>query len=117
MVTARVPIEIKKRASIAFESLGVTPTQAINALYEYVVKFNSLPDFRSEEQILYEGRERVLDPQTMTPKIQRMIAAMKAIENQEPIDWGEDAGKSSIELLKEAKDERAKSLLGYKYLI
>jgi len=113
MVTARVPVETKNRANKAFALLGISASQAINSLYEFVANTQHLPEFRTEEQILFEGRERVLDPETMTPKMKEMIRAIKAIESRGPIDLGEDAGKSSVELIEEARNARAEALLRY----
>jgi len=113
MVTARVPAEVKKRATRAFDELGITATQAINELFEYVAAHQKMPDLRSEEQIMFDGKPRVLDKDNMTPRMREIIEAMKVIESQPPIDWGEDAGKSVMQLLEEAKEERSARLLGY----
>lgn len=114
MVTARVPAEIKKRANRAYEKLGVTPSQAINFLYEYVADKQCLPDFRSEEQKLFEGKERVLDPETMTPKMKKKVEAILWMRNRPPVDFGEDAGKTVREIMEERWDERSETLLGHK---
>ena len=113
MVTARVPAEVKKRATEVFREKGTTTSEAINAYLEYVAKNNSLPDLRSEEQIMFEGCERVLDQNLLTPNMRRVLKAMRAIENQPPIDWGESAGKPFKELLEEAREERHEALLGH----
>ena len=113
MVTARVPIEIKNQATKVFESLGITTSQAINDFFKHVAGSGRLPELRSEEQVIFEGRERVFDQQVLTPKMKEMLKAMKAIQDRAPIDWGEDANKSFKELLEEAREERCASLLGY----
>ncbi|MDR2714335.1 MAG: type II toxin-antitoxin system RelB/DinJ family antitoxin [Coriobacteriales bacterium] len=113
MVTARMPLETKKRASKVFDSLGVTTSQVINALFESVVSNKGLPEFRSEEQIMFENKERVLDPQNLTPKMKRMLRAMKSIQDQPPIDWGEDANRPFKELLEERREERHEALFGH----
>ena len=114
MVTARVPKEIKSRACKALETFGVTPSQAINALFEFVATNQRLPDFRSEEQALFENKPRVFDPGTMTPRMRQIIKAMQAIEERgKSIDWGEDAEKPFRELLEESREERRACLLGY----
>ena len=113
MVTARVPVETKNRANKAFASLGISASQAINSLYEFVANTQHLPEFRTEEQILFEGRERVLDPETMTPKMKEMIRAIKAIESRGPIDLGEDAGKTWREIREERREELREAYFGH----
>jgi addiction module RelB/DinJ family antitoxin len=113
MVSARVPAEVKKQACKALEALGVTPSQAINSLFEYLATNQCLPEFRSEEQLLFNGRERVLEPETLTPKMKQIIKAMRSIQALHPIDWGADANKTTSELIDEARRERLEAILGY----
>lgn len=44
VVTARVPVEIKKQATEVLASIGATQTQLINAAYEYVLEYKALPE-------------------------------------------------------------------------
>jgi len=113
MVTARVPAEIKKQANRALEALGVSQTEAINALFEYIASNQSLPDFRSDEKKLYEGRERVIDPATMTPKMLKTLSAMRRIRELPPIDWGDDADKPTQQLIDEARSEHLETIFRY----
>ena len=114
MVTARVPAEVKKQANKVFEALRVTPSQAINALYEYVAANQRLPEFRSEEQIMFADRERFITPETLTPKMKSVLRAMQSIEKlHSSIDWGEDADRPTSELIDEARRERLEAILGY----
>lgn len=103
MVTARVPVEIKKQVGKTLESLGLTTSQAINALFEYVFCTGELPDFRSETQKAYEGCPRVVEPGKITSDMIRVAKAMRSLESLGPVDWGEDAGKSYRELLEEGR--------------
>lgn len=43
MVTARILASKKESGNRVFESLGVTPSQAINSLYDYVIREKALP--------------------------------------------------------------------------
>lgn len=43
IVTARVPIEIKEQGNEILKKMGATPTQLINAAYEYVLSRGELP--------------------------------------------------------------------------
>ncbi|MCL2757409.1 MAG: type II toxin-antitoxin system RelB/DinJ family antitoxin [Coriobacteriia bacterium] len=94
MVTARVPIEIKNQATKVFESLGLTASQAINTLFKHVADTSSIPDFRSQTQIAYEGCPRILDLEKITPDMIQVARAMKSIQNLGPVDWGKDTGTS-----------------------
>lgn len=113
MVTARVPVETKREANKILEALGMTPSQAINALYEYVATNRQLPELRSEEQIMYEGHPRKIDPQALTPRMKQVIRATKAVRDQAPADWDEDAEKPFKELLDESRGSRYEALFGY----
>ncbi|WP_417143830.1 type II toxin-antitoxin system RelB/DinJ family antitoxin [Raoultibacter massiliensis] len=46
IVTARVPVEIKRQGNAALKRIGSTPTELINAAYEYVLDHNELPTDR-----------------------------------------------------------------------
>lgn len=116
MITARVPVEVKRQGNKVLESLAVTPSQAINWLYDYLVANHSLPEFRSETQRRFEGSLRVLSPQTTTPRMQEKLDALEAISGlmaDGEIDWGKDAGKSYREIIAEGRraDYREKGRL------
>ena len=44
IVTARVPVEVKKQVSGVLESLGLNTTKLINAAFDYVLVTGKLPD-------------------------------------------------------------------------
>lgn len=46
VVTARVPVEIRRQGNEVLRSIGSNPTQLINAAYEYVISHGSLPGSR-----------------------------------------------------------------------
>lgn len=50
IVTARVPSEIRRQGNEALRALGATPTQLINAAYEYVIEHGSLPSRRCSQE-------------------------------------------------------------------
>lgn len=43
IVTARVPSEIKEQGNDVLRAIGATPTQLVNAAYEYVLAYGKLP--------------------------------------------------------------------------
>ncbi len=43
MVSARVPIEVKKRGDSKLKELGSTATELVNAAYRYVIENGELP--------------------------------------------------------------------------
>ena len=43
MVSARVPVEIKKRGDSKLREIGSSATELINAAYDYVIKCGKLP--------------------------------------------------------------------------
>ena len=46
-VTARVPEEIKEQGNAILKKIGATPTQLINAAYEYVLAEGAIPESKS----------------------------------------------------------------------
>ena len=46
MVTARVPAEIRRQGNAMLKSLGATPTQLVNAAYEYLLNAGALPSMQ-----------------------------------------------------------------------
>ena len=47
-VTARVPVEIKEQGNAALKRIGATPTQLVNAAYEYVLAHGALPGAQNQ---------------------------------------------------------------------
>jgi antitoxin component of RelBE/YafQ-DinJ toxin-antitoxin module len=103
MVTSRVPTEIKRQGNKTLESLGVTPSQAINALYRFIVEHGSLPDFRSPAQKLFEDRSRTFTPENMTPEMQRKLEAMRFIGSMKAECWGEYTDRPYREIIEEGR--------------
>ncbi len=59
VVTARVPVEIKEQGNALLKSIGSTPTQLVNAAYEFLLSEKELP--RVEDNLVKEkGTHRKL---------------------------------------------------------
>lgn len=43
MVTARVPVEIKKQGDVILKEIGSSATELVNAAYDYLLKNKALP--------------------------------------------------------------------------
>ena len=44
MVTARVPLEIRDQVNAKLRSIGSSPTELVNAAYDYVLATGELPE-------------------------------------------------------------------------
>ncbi len=60
IVTARVPAEIKKQATAVLKRIGSTPTELINAAFEYVIEHDALP---SDSGAIKTGRRVLTEAQ------------------------------------------------------
>ena len=49
MVTARVPVEIRDQVNAQLRSIGSSPTELVNAAYDYVLRTGQLPDPQPSE--------------------------------------------------------------------
>lgn len=49
MVTARVPQEIRDQVNARLRAIGSSPTELVNAAYDYVLKTGELPDAATDE--------------------------------------------------------------------
>ena len=103
MVTARVPIELKRQATEVFKKLETTHSQAINDFYEHVAITGSLPELRTSTQIAYQDCPRIIDPEKITPDMKRVARAMRTIKSLGPVEWGEDEGRSYKEIIEEGR--------------
>ena len=52
MVTARVPVEVKERVGSILREMGSSPTELVNAAYDYVLKSGKLPDVEREDPLV-----------------------------------------------------------------
>jgi hypothetical protein len=117
MVTARVPVEIKKRAHKVLERHGSTASEQINHLFDYLSTTGTLPDLdirqgRRREPGPIESGPRKLIFEDLIPEQRENLSALKRLrEFKANLDWGEDADRPTEELLREARDERFKTFL------
>lgn len=74
IVSARVPIALKERGNDVLREIGATPTQLINAAYEFILSERELPKtHRHFEDI--KDKKRELTPQ-QREKIQLALQTM-----------------------------------------
>lgn len=52
MVTARVPTEIRDQVNARLRAIGSSPTELVNAAYDYVLRTGELPDPQPAESPL-----------------------------------------------------------------
>lgn len=96
IVSARIPVAVKERGNATLKELGATPSQLINAAYEFVLSERKLPKAYAP---LHAARahNRALTPQ-QCEKIQAALAAMYV----GPLS----SEKTFEDQLAEARDER-----------
>ena len=73
-VSARVPVAVKEQGNSVLRSIGATPSQLINAAYEFVLSERELPRPHDDFEAL-RGVRRTLSPQ-QREKIQKSLRAM-----------------------------------------
>ena len=93
IVTARVPVEIKEQANEVLARIGATPTQLINAAYEYVLEHEALP----EKQAVAAAQHKVL-PQDQACKLRAAFERTSCAVSE-----GYWQGKDYKELIAEGK--------------
>ena len=99
IVTARVPLEIRNQAVAVLESIGSTPTELINAAFEYVIFTGELPPVTpSLEEMSHTTRRAT--PEQMAKINERIERTTFAVPDS---FW---AGKTDEELLGEALEEK-----------
>lgn len=99
IVTARVPIEIKERGRKALSRIGATPTDLVNAAYQYVLANGKLPSSTPSPETL-KAQKR-----TLTAAQKKELEERLALSSLNVPDsfW---QGKTYKELLAEARQER-----------
>ena len=60
MVTARVPLEIRDQVNAKLRSIGSSPTELVNAAYDYVLATGELPDAQRGESTLTDAQANEL---------------------------------------------------------
>lgn len=68
MVTARVPSEIRRQGNAVLKEIGATPTQLVNAAYEYVLARHGLPKAADKpESCASAGEQGTVTRRTLDP--------------------------------------------------
>lgn len=95
-VSARIPVAVKERGGAILKEIGATPTELINAAYQYLLANHELP-----------GAKEAHD---LPRNVHRTLSKEQKERVREFLDsvylgpWPED--KTYDELLAEARDER-----------
>lgn len=100
IVTARVPTEIKEQGNKVLKKIGATPTELINAAYQYVLEHGELPMRHEAITSLNIG---LSDEQKRQLRERKEKTTCKVPESY----W---RGKSYKELLEEAIREKYETL-------
>ena len=98
MVTARVPVEIKKQGDAKLKEIGSSVTELVNEAYRFVIEEGTLP-----------GRQQIRKSSSPIRKVLQGEEARKLRESQTSrrvLDLPEYDGTNFKELLNEARDER-----------
>ena len=96
IVTARVPVAVKEQVTSLLREMGSTPSQLVNAAYEYVLAERKLP--RAGARL---GEGAVAPRQLTQEQIHRIASALEAMHVGPA---GDD--RSFDEQFQEARDER-----------
>ena len=74
IVSARVPIALKERGNGILHDIGSTPTQLINAAYQFVLAEHELPKPHDPLEGMRGAKRELTDEQT--EKVRRSLKAM-----------------------------------------
>ena len=103
-VTARVPREIKRQAEKVLKQQGLTPSIAINRLYQAIISEGSFPaQALPDTKVFPDPGERRLDFEAMTDKQKARWQAIKRHMEFEGVDWGDDLGKPYKQIIEEGR--------------
>ena len=93
-----LPVEIKEQGDAVLKKIGSTPTELIDATYQYVIEHGELPKSLPSLDEVAERRR------TLTPEQKAHIkASIDRMTLKAPASW---AGKTFEELREEAMRER-----------
>lgn len=84
VATARIPIEIKKQGDAILRAAGHTPTELINAAYQFVLDTGKLPDAR--ETAASKAKERTVRALSAEQQLE-LEADLAAMTFAEPDAW------------------------------
>lgn len=99
IVTARVPAGIKEQGRVALEKMGSSPTELINAAYEYVLAKGELPIAGKALHGNAQGKRTLTAAQK-----EEMHSRIKKTTFSVPASYWE--GKSDKQLLREALEDK-----------
>ena len=98
VVTARIPVEIKEQGNAKLHQIGSTPTQLINAAYNYLLATGTIPS--AEKEVRKQQSERKLTAE----QIEAIRSSLQTLYVGEiPAD---ETGQAFKEKLQAARDER-----------
>ena len=95
IVTARVPVEVKEQGNSILKSIGSSPTQLINAAYDYLLAERKLPEPKADARVAKSIKR------TLTPEQNERISSALSSMRLGPMEY-EDFEAA----LNEARDER-----------
>ena len=98
MVTARVPVEIKKRGDSKLKEIGSSATELVNSAYEYVLQTGKLPRAKATDEV--PGSQVKTLSGEAVEEFRRQWAARSAFE---PSSYD---GANFKELLDQARGDR-----------
>jgi antitoxin component of RelBE/YafQ-DinJ toxin-antitoxin module len=110
MVTARVPREIKRQAEIVLRKQGMTPTGAINRVYDFIASAGEFPENAIPDPHAFpEPGERRLDANTLdaltaeSPEQRQRLEAFARHRSFMVQDWGEYLRKPYKKIIAEGR--------------
>lgn len=53
MVTARVPVEVKEQVNALLRESGSSPTELVNAAYDYYLRYHELPQVSDVQESVF----------------------------------------------------------------
>ena len=98
MVSARVPVEIKKRGDSKLKELGANATELVNAAYRYVIDNGELPGAKAKES--------PDQPQTKTLSGKEAEAFKATWDARAVLEARDYDGMNFKELLNAAREDR-----------
>jgi antitoxin component of RelBE/YafQ-DinJ toxin-antitoxin module len=78
LVSARVPVEIKRQGNSILEQIGSSPTQLVNTAYQYVIEHGELPLAR---QALKPAKRKLETTQLNKIKARSLLMALPGCED------------------------------------
>lgn len=102
MVTARVPVEIKRQGSNILKEIGATTTQLVNAAFEYLIAEGKLPSpHDSLDQEAPSDRTATLHRMLPPHAIEELSASFATSTFEVPASYWQ--GRSCKEIIAEGK--------------